>query len=160
MGVDSMYKTEMTWTPKEIRKLQYATLLQVNKWSIAVIAVLTLAMTALSAGFFNYTPLGWVLSFVITVILVILVGYLSLAGSARRQYESYKLVQKTCRMIFSEDGFEAGNDGFTTTVNFSELYRIIETKTNFYLYVSRQQAFGVVKENASEELMELLRRKM
>jgi hypothetical protein len=37
-----------------------------------------------------------------------------------------------------------------------ELYRILETKTNFYLFLAKDQALNIIKANCSQELIEFL----
>ena len=64
----------------------------------------------------------------------------------------------------AEVNFEFYNDYFTETneygntkLEYNKLHKIIETKTNFYLMIAKNQGFILVKENFPEGLEEFLR---
>ena len=66
--------------------------------------------------------------------------------------------------IISGGNFEFYNDYFTETneygntkLEYNKLHKIIETKTNFYLMIAKNQGFILVKENFPEGLEEFLR---
>ena len=66
---------------------------------------------------------------------------------------------------FFEDYFTQKTNDFNQNVSadfsqikYEDLYKIVETKTNFYLFVGNILAFTIIKENCSTELIEFLRK--
>ncbi|MDA3058114.1 YcxB family protein [Campylobacter sp. VBCF_05 NA6] len=66
---------------------------------------------------------------------------------------------------FFEDYFTQKTNDFNQNVSadfsqikYEDLYKIVETKTNFYLFVGNILAFTIIKQNCSAELIEFLRK--
>ncbi|MBR7047357.1 MAG: YcxB family protein, partial [Campylobacter sp.] len=66
---------------------------------------------------------------------------------------------------FFEDYFTQKTNDFNQNVSadfsqikYEDLYKIVETKTNFYLFVGNILAFTIIKENCSAELIEFLQK--
>ena len=45
-----------------------------------------------------------------------------------------------------------------TKIEYKDLYKIIETKTNFYLMIAKNQGIILKKENCNEELQKFVRK--
>ena len=60
---------------------------------------------------------------------------------------------------FAEDRFESVSDRGSAFVKYDEIYKILETDTNFYLFLSKNQALNIIKANCSGELISFLREK-
>lgn len=75
----------------------------------------------------------------------------------RKQYKSAKLMQDAMlRFTFYEDYFTAESDFESSNIKYDMLHKIIETKSNFYLYISANQGHIIVKANCSDELCDFL----
>ena len=57
---------------------------------------------------------------------------------------------------FFEEHFEKKSPIGTSTIYYDKLYKVIETKTNFYLMISPNQGDIIQKENCTEQLIEFL----
>ena len=94
--------------------------------------------------------------------LVLTAGYpLLLWGvftrSVRKSFSSQKLLENQhIHYEFLEDRFIARSDISRAEIRYDLLYRIVETKTNFYLLLGLNQSFVVKKENCSGELTAFL----
>ena len=53
---------------------------------------------------------------------------------------------------------ETNNTLGFTTIPYDKLYRVVETPTNFYLMIARNQGMVIVKENCSAELIAFLQK--
>lgn len=75
-----------------------------------------------------------------------------ISGDFENNYEFYK------------NYFKVENVDGKAQILYFKLYRVVETKTNFYIYISRQYAFIVSKEGftkgTSEEFSAFLKKKM
>ena len=58
---------------------------------------------------------------------------------------------------FYDTYFIETNEYGNTKLEYSKLHKIIETKTNFYLMLAKNQGFILVKDNFPEGLDEFLR---
>ena len=77
--------------------------------------------------------------------------------SSTNEWKSNKLIQNaTYKFKFNDNGFEVISPKGSSSIEYSALYRIIETKDRFYLYISKNQTFVIIKENCSNELIALL----
>ena len=75
-----------------------------------------------------------------------------------KAYNSNKLLQNnTTRFAFLEDRFETNSGRGSTVIKYDELYTVLETDTNFYLFISNKQAYNIIKSNCSEELIQFLK---
>ena len=59
---------------------------------------------------------------------------------------------------FYPDHVETNNTLGFTTIPYDKLYRVVETPTNFYLLIARNQGMVIVKENCSAELIAFLQK--
>lgn len=87
-------------------------------------------------------------------ILLILVYYISI----KKAYASNKIMQDIATTYeFFDTYFVEKNVVGESVVEYSQLYKIIETKTNFYLMIASNQGYILLKENFPDGLEEFLR---
>ncbi len=78
----------------------------------------------------------------------------------KRVFNSNKVLQNAVvEFKFYEDHFEETNPSGTSNITYDKLNEIIETKTNFYLMIAKNQGYIVIKQNAPEGLIELIQSK-
>ena len=81
----------------------------------------------------------------------------SIASGGKKQYDSDKIMQNaTVYFNFWDDSIESINPKGTEKTPYLNLYKIIETQTNFYLMVSINSGYIIVKENCSSKLQVFL----
>ena len=74
-------------------------------------------------------------------------------NSVKRVFQSNKIVQnQEITYKFYEDYFEEKHDAGESKIPYEKLDSIIETKTNFYLMIAKNQGYMLTKENMPEGL--------
>ncbi|MBQ2430817.1 MAG: YcxB family protein, partial [Campylobacter sp.] len=84
----------------------------------------------------------------------------------KKTFYSHKLgVNQHSFFEFYDDYFTEKTNEFNensssnfSKIKYEDLYKIVETKTNFYLFVGNILAFTIIKQNCSAELIEFLRK--
>ena len=78
--------------------------------------------------------------------------------SIKRYYNSNKILKDiTEEYEFYEDYLIAKNTNSEAKIEYDKIFKIIETKTNFYIMVAQNQGYIISKEICSEELVEFLK---
>lgn len=153
-------ETKSKWTVEELMKYQWVTLFKLHKAYVCFVLVFdVLLLIIASVAFYNgYLFLGTE-SIIFAFILPLMIYIITLVR-VKKNYRSSKFLQNTVTTLqFDHDQFEAITDRGSSVIRYDDLYRIIETKTNFYLFVSNCMALTVIKENCSNELISFLHEK-
>ncbi len=154
------YETQSQWNEDELKKLNRAALLKLHKPYLAFIIFLEAVFVCglvVSALIRSGTLMA---EFAVLLVALPLVLVLVTNFRVKKEFRSSKLLQTTVSVFrFHEDRLESASDRGTAFVRYDELYRIVETKTNFYLFISKGQALNVIKANCSEELIAFLHEK-
>lgn len=89
------------------------------------------------------------------MIIAIVIFPLFLNSNAKKLYYSNKMLQKNGLFTFDfyNDHFEAKTRNSFERVDYSDIARVIESKTNFYIMISLNQGYMIVKNNCSPELI-------
>ena len=78
---------------------------------------------------------------------------------AKKVYESNKMLKDiTLNYEFYEEYFEQKNTVGNTKVVYDKIYMIVETDTNFYIMIARNQGYIVNKGNCSQEFIGFIRK--
>lgn len=84
--------------------------------------------------------------------------YIALKIGINRVYNSNKLIQNVeITYEFYNDFIYEKHDGGEVKIPYEKLSEIIETKTNFYFMIAKNQGFMISKENMPEGLDEFIR---
>ena len=76
----------------------------------------------------------------------------------RRVYETNKMIQNTLTTFsFYREHFVSEAAEGRDSIPYDKLYAVLESETNFYLMIARNQGMVLRKENCSAELQEFLR---
>lgn len=153
------YKTEVKYTYEEARKAFWATQFYKNKAGIAAAAV---AVAIVICFIINGTVTNNyenVVIFSLVLILYPILTYIFASKRVKKNYESYKMIHgNTFSYAFYEDYMESDGEKGKSKIQYCDLYKIVETKTNIYLFISSGQAFFVVKSDCSNELIAFLQK--
>lgn len=153
------YETESYWTVDELKKLNIATLFN-NSKAYMVTSVLVEVFVLFCAWFSSqHVSIIFPIIFLLYAIIFPVLLYLKCAViGPKKTYNTSKYLQnRTIKYIFHEDRLEVSSERGNSYIKYDELYKIVETNTNFYLYVNKKAAYNVIKENADQGLMSFLR---
>ena len=151
------YETETTLTIEEAKALAKNYLMKMSKgiWIYVIVADFLFPAAGifyLSSGKIYMTAI----MFLAMAFLPVMVVILTLSRSTR-EWKSNKLVQNAVyRFRFHESKFDVETPNGKAEVEYGKLFRILETKDHFYLFISKNQAYSVIKGNCSPELVAFL----
>lgn len=99
---------------------------------------------------------------VFNIILIILLPFFlwyNIKKNIEKYYDSNELIQKLdVDYEFYETYFVEKSKNGEMRVEYNKLNEIIETKTNFYLMISKNQGHMLLKENMSDDLQNFIRK--
>ncbi len=148
--MNSLYKATTKHTFKEYQKL-YLTLSKTR--NILVISLIWVILAVLGILTKN-------VSFFVAMVIVPFFEYFSQMRPLKKAYYSNKLaVDAELEFEFYEDFFTKKSKAGEDKIQYSDLYKIIETKSNFYLLLARNQGYILIKNNLPVGLDEFLRTK-
>ena len=113
------------------------------------------------AAFLALSWLGWKkgdtadgIAYLIVAVLVPFIFYVVNKWTIKRLYKSNHALQgQISSFRFYQDHFEQDNALGHTSIPYDKLMGIVETKTNFYLLIAKNQGIILIKENCCPELI-------
>ena len=163
-----LFETETKWTYDEFKKMNRAMLKKRYIRKIVLVIILLLVMLYLEANLYStykrigFTPgrVAFIVGSMLVFLIICVLSYLRVHNSIKKAYFSNKRIQDaTTHFSFYEDRIEINGCLGNSVIKYDELYKVIETKENFYLCVATNQASNIIKRNCSEELITFLREK-
>ena len=150
--MEPLYTTQTAYTFDEYKKYNKRILL--NKLLlifILFIAVITLLFILSKSSIFLILMLLYII--ILAVVLPILINW-----NLKKVFYADKHLQKNGLYTYSfyENYFEAKTNSSFTKFDYEDIFSIIESKTNFYIMKSPNQAHIIVKNNCSPELLEFI----
>ncbi len=116
---------------------------------IAVIIIMTLIIVL--QGVTGY-GIGWpavfssrLIVYYVIILLLPLLSILVLRIAAKKQYESSKLMKSENEIIINETGVSQSNKFGYTSIEWADLNKVEESKSAFYIYIAKRQAFVLPK---------------
>lgn len=156
--MNPLYTTKTKYTFDEYKKFNLAITTSINKIHIKVICVDLLFI--LLAFLYSTISFRGTSALLLCAILFPLFIVFSVKNSAKRVYNSNKVAQDIeVEFKFFEDKFTLDCSIGTETIEYNKLYKVIETKENFYLLIAKNQGYIIVKKNCSEDLIKFLNEK-
>lgn len=153
-----MYKTQTELTVDEMIKLNRAYFFKMQRFRLILMVLYELLLLWICLSAFD---LHWILIGVIFLFLVIFVPvfwYLMFVTNSKKYFKSNKAAQYSIlNYTFEEDKIVIETERGSSFIKYDEVYKIYETKTNFYLFISNKQACVIVKENCSDELIQFIK---
>lgn len=157
--MEPLYETEIVCTYDEYKK--YNNTLKVRT-KLFYIIILFMWVSAIFLGIRNFEtifakvviPSLAVLAYIVLLILMIWFG-------GKSEWKSNKIMHnKTVVYHFFEDNMEISTENGKVKINYDDLHKIIETKTNFYLMDSLNAGKLILKDNCSPELRAFIQQLM
>lgn len=156
--MEPIFTTKTAYTLEEYKKFNYALFSKQLKlpllFGFAFLIWLSILIYCIAAK--EYYSL--VTAFVIVILIIVIIP-VSLNKSIKKTYYSNKMISKTvCEFEFYDKELVEKTPDGSMKVQYENLYKIIETKTNLYLMIAQNQGFIIVKENCTPELIEFIKR--
>lgn len=150
--MDCLYKVSSELTYKEYKRFSMRIGLKT-----LLIGCGALIAYAILASIFWLGLSGSILVWIIALIGIVLVWLLYLMR-LKRAYNSNPISKNaSIQYEFYADNYKVLSDGASSNVQYDKLYKIIETKTNFYLMFARNAGSILIKEELPEGLDTFLR---
>ena len=151
------YTTESYWTMEELKKMNKAALFGLRKAYLIFLGCIEILL-AIEVILCLATDSGaWAAVFLVTLICFPIVIIKITNYKLSKDFKTNKILQNdVTTMSFSEDRLELSNGRGNSFVKYDELYKILETDTNFYLFIAKNQTMNVIKENCQKELITFL----
>ena len=150
-----LFQTQTTYTFAEYRR--YSRALQNKVMHRPLVIAVMMACLVLLALLSDDNSMR--VAFLIVAVLTPLI--FSLIGSRMEKkayYANTAMQDVVLTYSFYPDHVETNNTLGFTTIPYDKLYRVVETPTNFYLLIARNQGMVIVKENCSAELIAFLQK--
>ncbi len=149
--MEPLYRTTNKYTYDEYKKFNRAVMLKKKTLIATIIAVLLI----LIGGILLESLFLILFAIIYPIIFVLLMNV-----GVKRVYNSNKILQDLdVNFEFYDDCFVVKHEAGEAKIPYDKLNEIIETKTNFYLMIARNQGYMVLKENMPEGFAEFIRGK-
>ena len=149
--MECLYKTTTKFTYEEYKKFNDAIM---KKKYIIIVSVLA-CLLILTGGILLEN-----LFLIIFAIIYPFLFFLAKNVGVKKVFDSNSLLKdKEISYEFYEDYFEIKHEAGDEKIPYDKLYDIVETKTNFYLMIAKNQGYIIIKENIPEGLGGFLRSK-
>ena len=149
--MEPLYRLTNKYTYEEYKKFNSAVIMRKKTLVITIIAVLMILI-----GGILLESLFLILFAIIYPILFVLFMNIGV----KRVYNSNKILKDLdVNFEFYDDCFIVKHEAGEAKIPYDKLNEIIETKTNFYLMIARNQGYMVLKENMPEGFEEFIKSK-
>ena len=147
--MDYLYKTKTTNTFEEYKRFSMRLLFKKQSLIIYTLA----AAICIFGGVVLEKPI-----FIIAAIVYPLLVWFLCYQQVKKTFNTNKPLQNTvAEFEFYDTYFTETNPYGTTTLEYAKLHKIVETKTNFYLLIAKNQGYILTKSTFPMGLDEFLR---
>ena len=154
---DFLFETKTVLTYDLYKKYNF----EVMKKSklVVILIIYEVVMVALAIAAVVLKKYSFLIEAIILFIIVPLLTYLVRVRAIKRLYNSCKTtINQEYVIRFYPDCLIKTSENSSATIKYNQIYKIIETKENFYIMISTNQGMPVVKNNCSPELIEFIRK--
>ena len=140
-----LFKTSFKMTYDEYKKMYGASLRK--NWKLYALCILIPLL-----GSFQDLLTGKFSRVLILYLVFFIILFLSWVGIRPIRYKRIQNINRfESTIYFYDERFEADTNIAHIKLNYSDLNSVIETKTNFYLYITQRQLLIVSKDDCSDE---------
>lgn len=151
--MEPLFTTQTAYTLEEFQKFN-------RKLTLGKAIVLFVLMTILLDLVSIMTTKNLFYGVIFTVYMIIALALLPLLlnSNAKKLYYSNKKLQRDGLFTFDfySERFEIKSRNSFERIEYADIVRIVESKTNFYIMISMNQGYMIVKNNCSPELIEFI----
>lgn len=154
---DYLFETKFAMTYDLYKKFSFDIMKKSKLIIVLIIYEVLIVALALAAIFLkNYAIL---IEAIVLLLVVPLLTYLIRARAIKKLYNSNKMTFNQEYVIrFYTDCMIKTTDNSTTNIKYNQIYKVVESKDNFYIMISTNQGIPIVKSNCSPELIEFIRK--
>lgn len=150
------FETETVYTLNECRKAAWGVWLHSKKDVAFFICLAILMLIGIVSISFGMYDVGSKILLIMGAYVVALLAITEL--QIRKGFNTNKIMQNAkVHFVFYEDRFEVLSASGNNHIEYKQLYKMIETKENFYPMIASNNMFIVRKADCSEELIDFLR---
>lgn len=152
--IDQKYETEMVMTYEEYKKMGLA--LRGRKLLFLSIVVSAVCLILMGISFYAQGYSSAIFCLVLAIAypaLVFVLFFRSLRKNFKSQSTSF---DRRAHYTFYEDHMEIQTAIGYSKIAYKDFFRILETKTHFYLLLTINQALAVRKDQSSPEILNIL----
>ena len=145
-----LFKTDVVVTEKEFKKFQKFYL---NKFKNSFIPKLILIALTIVAIIINLLKGNFYLVslIIIFVIIYVIAFVLTIDRQIKKMYQkNIKINMLKETITFFEDHFESKSKYNYCQLKYDDIFKICETKSNFYIFTSKREAFIIIKDELED----------
>ena len=152
--MEPLFKTAMKYTFEEYKKFNKAVMKKrINRIYISLVLLVFFAILLHIINPDTYVSL-FLMSFIIIYPVMINV---SMNNMMRKTYDTNMLIKDLTENIeFYEEHFIVKTEKSEAKVEYNNLHKILENKTNFYLMIADNQGYLVLKEKCDDNLIKFI----
>lgn len=156
--MEPLYKTQTAYSFEEYSKYNEAVLLKQKSLKAVMIIIPVLYVLLMGAVFYSTREISTVFVVLFALLLSTAVFIASFKKTVKKTYYSNKAITSCVADFEFYDNYvrEITQNG-ETKLEYSKIYKIIETKTNFYIMASVNQGFIIVKGNCPDGLVDFIK---
>lgn len=156
--MEPLYKTQTAYSFEEYSKYNEAVLLKQKSLKAVMIIIPVLYILLMVAVFYSTREISTVFALLFALLLSTVVFIASFKKAVKKTYYSNKAITSCVADFEFYDNYvrEITQNG-ETKLEYSKIYKIIETKTNFYIMASVNQGFIIVKGNCPDGLVDFIK---
>lgn len=156
--MEPLYKTQTAYSFEEYSKYNEAVLLKQKGFKAVMITLPVLYVLLMGAVFYSTREISTVFVVLFALLLSTAIFIASFKKTVKKTYYSNKAITSCVADFEFYDNYvrEITQNG-ETKLEYSKIYKIIETKTNFYIMASVNQGFIIVKGNCPDGLVDFIK---
>lgn len=156
--MEPLYKTQTAYSFEEYSKYNEAVLLKQKSLKAVMIIIPVLYVLLMGAVFYSTREISTVFVVLFALLLSTAIFIASFKKTVKKTYYSNKAITSCVADFEFYDNYvrEITQNG-ETKLEYSKIYKIIETKTNFYIMASVNQGFIIVKGNCPDGLVDFIK---
>lgn len=154
--MEPLYKTNTKYTFEEYKKFNYAITTIINKMHVKTVIVVLLFV--LLACMYMQRSMYATSIMLLCAFIFPFLFYFTINGNIKKTYNSNKSMKDLdVEFEFYKEYCLYKCKLGETKLEYKDLYKVIETKTNFYLMIAKNQGIILKKENCDEELQKFIK---
>ena len=156
--MEPLYKTQTAYSFEEYSKYNEAVLLKQKSLKAVMIIIPVLYVLLMGAVFYSTREISTVFALLFALLLSTAIFIVSFKKTVKKTYYSNKAITScVADFEFFDNYVREKTENGETKLEYSKIYKIIETKTNFYIMASVNQGFIIVKGNCPDGLVDFIK---
>lgn len=154
--MEPLFQTNTKYNFEEYQKFNSAVTMTINRVAVKIVMI-DICFLLLGCIYMTKNLYATIL-LVLCAMIFPFIFYWTMKDSVKKTYQSNKAMQDLeVTFDFYQEFVSYHHKMGDNKIEYKDLYRLIETKTNFYLMIAKNQGLILKKENCQKELQEFLR---